>query len=103
MNDSLQKDLITALGIDTLPQAEQDEMMLRIGKLLVQGIMLRAFNILSDRDRDEVEKFVEANPNDIEALYGLLNQMIPDFSSVIQDEVTAFKADALDVMGGISS
>ncbi|MBI4159642.1 hypothetical protein HY504_00570 [Candidatus Wolfebacteria bacterium] len=102
MDDILKQNIIKDLGIDLLPEDKQEEVILRIGKLIFQGVLLRVMDLLGDADKDELEKLMAGDGATPEAVMKFLQQKIPNLDEVVRDEVTEFKKESVEFMQGLT-
>ena len=99
MNPLPQQNLISDLGLDALPQKTQEEIMLKLGTVIYQGILIRAMEILTDAQKDALDAKLEAEGD--EALFPFLQQNIPDFNAIIEAEVAKVKKDSADFLAAL--
>lgn len=88
-------DLFKELGIDALPQERQDALLEQMGTVLMQTIVARMLPMLNEEDQKAFEAMFETS-NDIDSVRVFLSQRIPEFHSIVQEEVATFKKEALD-------
>ena len=55
MSNILSKDIIKEWGLGTLPEAKQLEIVERMGRLLYQALLVRALDILSEKEQVEFD------------------------------------------------
>ena len=96
MNALPQNNLIAELGLDALPAETQEEIMLKLGTVIYQGILIRAMEVLTDEQKDVLEKKLEAEGD--EALFPFLQKTIPDFDALVEAEVAKIKKDSADFL-----
>lgn len=96
-----QKDLITELGLQDLPEDKKEQLILKIGELIQQNIILRVLNELSDKDKDEFDK-VLAEENGEKTL-AFLQSKLPNLEEIFKEEIAKFKESAIAQMQTISS
>lgn len=101
LQDSLQKNLITELGLDNLPQEKKEELVLKIGGLIQQNILLRILQEMNESDKDEFDKVLGANDN--EKTLAFLQSKLPNFDQLVAEEVAKFKEQASSHMQAILS
>lgn len=101
MNGILQKNIIKDLGIDTLPEKEQEEMLLSIGKIIFQSVLIRVMDELDEKGKDEFEKLLEEKANDEEAILNFLRLKIPNLDEIVNEEVAKFKQESVNFMSKI--
>ncbi len=102
MDSELRKAIVKELGLEALSPADQDSAIERIGAVVFQKVLMRAFEQLSDADRLELEKAV-SDPSKPEVLFTFLQAKVPNFDQLIKEELANFKADAAEVMGQIQN
>jgi hypothetical protein len=100
MFDTINNNIITVLGIDTLPVEQQKEAMERLGAIVYQEVMLRALDEMNDEDKDEFEKLIETNP-DPEAMFTFLAAKVPTIDSIAAEEAEKLRSESTDIMGEI--
>jgi hypothetical protein len=98
MLTALHKDLIKYLGIDKLPEDEQERILLNIGKIIFQLVMIRVLEELNENDKGEFEKILNEKPNDEEAILNFLKSKIPNLDEIVNEEIAKFKEESLDFM-----
>lgn len=89
------------LGIDLLPPEEQEEAFAKIGAIIFQKVMLRALEILDEKDQQEMDRVLAANPENGVAIFEFLQKKIPGLEGMIREEAASFRSDALGVMDQI--
>jgi predicted sugar kinase len=99
--DFLQKNLITELGLEDLPDDKKEELILKIGGLIQQNVLLRILSELGEKDKDEFDK-VLAEGNDEKTL-AFLQSKISNFDELVKEEVAKFKEEAIKRMQAVVS
>lgn len=99
LQDFLQKNLITELGLENLPDDKKEELILKIGGLIQQNVLLRILNELGEKDKDEFDK-VLAEENDEKTL-AFLQSKISNFDELVKEEVAKFKEEAMKRMQAV--
>lgn len=94
----LQKNIIKELGLDTLPEKEQEQALLDIGRIIFQSVLIRVMEELDDKGKDEFEKILTEKPNDEEAILGFLQLKLPNLNDIVQEEVAKFKEESTGFM-----
>ena len=102
MTTILQKNIIKDLGLDTLPEKEQEEALLIIGKIIFQSVLIRTMEELDEKSKNEFEKILSEKPNDEEAILGFLQSKLPNLDEIVNDEVSKFKQESVDFMKAIN-
>lgn len=100
MFNEINKNIVTTLGINTLPVEKQKEAMERLGAIVYQEVMLRALDILSEADKDEFEKLIEKDPNP-EKMFGFLSEKIPNLEEIVKEEAENLRKESSEIIGEI--
>jgi hypothetical protein len=93
--NQLSQDVIHEWGLGELDAAKQVEMVDRIGRLMYQAILVRALDILSDKEQTEFDLLLDEDtttPNDVLAF---LAAKIPTFEQLVRDERNKLKMELL--------
>lgn len=98
MDEILKQNIIKDLGLDKLSQAEQEEVLLSIGKLIYQGVIVRVMNELSEKDKEEFDKLLMEKIDDQEAVFNFLKSKIPHLDELVNEEIGKFKKESLEFM-----
>lgn len=89
--------LLRDLGLNTLPQEEQDALNADIGEVVFAGVMRRVWESLDYHQQDALLALLkesEQNPGNEEKLTALatfLDTQVPDFTKYIHTEVEALR------------
>lgn len=100
MFNTINKNIIEVLGINTLPVEQQKEAMERLGAIVYQEIMLRVLEIMNDEDKDEFEKLIEKNP-DPEALFSFLEEKVPNLNQIATEEAESLRSESAEILSEI--
>lgn len=102
MDATLRKTLIEMYNLSSLSEAEQNEIIERIGSLVFQAILMRVMENMSDTDKQSFEKLLDhdASPEEIT---GFLREKVPGFDEVAKEEAEKLHADSVNFMNKISS
>lgn len=99
----MQKNIIQNLGLGDLPEKEQEEALMTIGKIIFQSVLIRVMDDLSDEDAGAFEKLLEEKPDDQEAILGFLQAKVSNLDEIVNDEVAKFKQESVDFISKIKS
>ena len=88
--------------MENLPEADQTEVLLGIGRIIQQNIILRVINELQEKDKDEFDKLLEEKPDDQEAILNFLKSKIPGLDGIVEEEIKNFKEKSTDLMKKIA-
>ena len=101
MPKNLQQKIKDELGISTLPEAKQTEILEKIGQLIFQGIMIQVVEGLSEDDQDDFSDIldeIQENPKGGEKMMTFLQERVPKLDEIVKDEVDRFRKDSLDLI-----
>jgi hypothetical protein len=98
MEEILNKNIIKELGLDDLPEEEQEKTMLKIGEIIFKGVIVRVLQELSDKEAKEFEELISNKPDDQEAILNFLQKKVPNLDEITNEEVARFKQESLDFM-----
>lgn len=90
MSIILQENIITKLGLDKLPTDTQADFILRMAKIIQERIAFRVVKLLPEAALDEYLKLAD---NDEIGANQFLSQKLPDYASIIEDEIVKFKRE----------
>lgn len=92
MSIILQENIITKLGLDKLPTDTQADFILRMAKIIQERIAFRVVKLLPEAALDEYLKLAD---NDEIGANQFLSQKLPDYASIIEDEIVKFKREII--------
>lgn len=101
MANTVNQNIIQALGLDNLPEEEKNKMLEEMGRVVYQNIILRVLEELKEEDKDEFDAFLEKNSDNQEAIYEFLKSKIPNLDELAAQEVEKFRKDSLDFANAI--
>jgi len=104
MDNLFNKNIISHLGLEHLEPQEQEETLLRVGKIIYQAVMLRVVDILSEEDQKEFEKILDTEGSGEgkgEKILNFLKAKIPNLDEIAKEEIVKFKEETMNVMGGL--
>lgn len=93
MQDNAMAQLVKDLGIDTLPQDQQNELIIKMTEVLLKRIFIETMDRLSEEDRLEYEQITEAQDVDQEKVAEFLKQKISGYDEMINAIIEDFKAE----------
>lgn len=93
--------LIKDLGIDTLSQDKQNNLIIKMTEVLLKRIFLETMDKLGEKGREEYEKITqeEVTPEQMEAFF---KSNIKDYDEMVQGIIDEFKSEMM-VEPGISN
>jgi hypothetical protein len=95
MDNTLSKDLIKEWGLESLPADKQAEMVDRLGKMVYQAILVRALDILSEKEQTEFDLLLDEDTTTPENVLAFLKSKIPTFDQLVLDEKNNLKQELL--------
>lgn len=92
-SDALQQ-LIKDLGIDTLSEDKQNELIIKMTEVLLKRIFLETMEKLGDAGREEYEKMTEGEviPEQVEAFF---KEKIHNYDEMVQNVIVEFKEEMM--------
>jgi len=94
----LEKDITKTLGLDTLPDAEKLLFLRKVGGSILELSLVKLSKQISDEQRTSLEYYLSTDP-DPDALMDHLLGHYTVFGDILEEEIIAFKEDALAVLG----
>lgn len=90
--DKMKDDIMKDLGLDKLPQDKQDEILAKIGEIILKKIFIETVDKLSEEDKEEFEKMLKEG-SDAEKIELFLNTKIKNYDMIIGKIVEEVKRD----------
>lgn len=95
-NTILQQTIIEELGLAELPQEKQEELLVKIGEVVMKRIYLETMEKLEKEDQEKLVDLMDKNPDGIEAF---LQEKIPNYEEFVKKVVDEFKGELKEDMG----
>lgn len=92
MSTTIQENIITKLGLAGLSVNKQADLVLRMAKIIQERIAFRVVKLLPEAALDEYLKLAD---NDEIGANQFLSQKLPDYASIIEDEIVKFKQEII--------
>ena len=99
-NTILQQTIIEELGLQDLPQEKQEQLLVKIGEVVIKRIYLETMENLEKPDQEKLVDMMEKNPDGIEAF---LKEKIPNYDEFVKKIVDDFKGEMKEDMGIITA
>lgn len=90
--DQIMAELTKELGLGSLPQEKQEELLVKMGELLMKRIFIETMERLGEDGAAEYEQLMEGNPEQ-SVLENFLNEKIPEYNEFIVKIVQDFKME----------
>ena len=95
MNNILSNDIVKEWGLQSLSEAKRVEMVDRIGRVMYQAILVRALDILSEKEQTEFDLLLDEDTTTPDDVLGFLQSKIPTFEQLVMEERQKLKDDLL--------
>lgn len=95
MSDILSKDIIKEWGLEALPADKQEDIVDRIGRMMYQAILVKALDILSEKEQTEFDLLLDEDGTTPTEVLGFLKSKIPTFDLLVSEERMNLKNDLL--------
>lgn len=89
--EKLQENIITLLGIESLPEERKAVILEMMSDLIQRRVMLRVMDVLSDEDKDKMSE-IEA---DADRAAAFIAEKVPNLEEIVKEEVLKSKQDLL--------
>ena len=95
MSNILSKDIIKEWGLQSLPAEKQKDFVERIGKMMYQAILVKALDILSEKEQTEFDLLLDEDATTPNEVLAFLKSKIPTFDQLVMEERESLKEDLL--------
>jgi hypothetical protein len=102
MFDVINKTIMRALGVSELPLEKQHEAMEMFGEIIYKAILFRALENMSDQDKNEFEKILDADA-DMEAIFRFLATKVSDIDTIAKEEAGKLRNEDEELMSQIGT
>lgn len=92
----MQQTIIDELGLGSLPQQKQEELLVKIGEVVMKRIYLETMENLEKEDQEKLVDLMDNSPDGIEAF---LKEKFPDYDDFVKKVVEEFKKEMKEDMG----
>ncbi len=92
VQDKITKEIIKELGLEKLPAERQDDILAKIGELILKKIFVQTIDKLSDADRREFEKILEKGDT-AENVEKFLSEKIENYDKMVEEIVVETKEE----------
>jgi len=87
--------LVKDLGIDTLSQDKQNDLIIKMTEVLLKRIFLETMEKLGEDGREEYEKITESKEVTPEQMEQFLKSRIADYDQMVQKIIEDFKGEMM--------
>ncbi|MDQ5969275.1 MAG: hypothetical protein QG579_432 [Patescibacteria group bacterium] len=95
MNNILSKDIIEDWGLGSLPPDKQADVVDRMGKMIYQAVLVRALDILSEKEQEEFDLVLDNDSSTPQDVLTFLQSKIPTFDQLVIEERNSLKQDLM--------
>lgn len=90
--DKIKEEIMRDLGFDKLTQEKQDEILAKIGEIILKKIFIATIDKLSPEDGENFRKMLKRGEG-VESIEEFLGAKIPDYDMIIEKIVEEVKED----------
>ena len=90
--DKTKEDIMQYLGLSKLSQDKQDEILSKIGEIILKKIFIETVDKLQEEDREEFEKMLKEG-SDVGTIENFLNTKIENYDMIIGKIVEEIRED----------
>jgi hypothetical protein len=87
-------DMLAVLGLQNLPEAEQQELLLDMQHLIFKGSVVRMLERMSEESKEAFNTYLESNPSE-DDMMEYLEQNVPEAKDAIIETIADLKNDIL--------
>lgn len=91
--------LLQKIGALGLEEEDKAQILADASEIILEAVMIRVVDLLSDKDAEDVNKLFDEG-KDKEAME-LIDEKVPNFMDILDEEIESFAKDAIEMMGGI--
>ena len=93
MQQETRKASIDMFNLGSLEPAKQEEMVVKLGELIFESALARAFVAMDDADQAELNEKMNTDIDPTEFMT-LVQQKVPNFQEIVLEELTELKKQA---------
>jgi len=95
--DKITLEIIQELGLEKLPEKRQNNILAKIGELILKKIFVETIDKLNDKDRRDFEKMLEKGET-ADNIEKFLNEKIEDYDRMVEKIVIKLKKEIKETM-----
>lgn len=103
MTNQLTQNFLEELGLNNLPEDKKIQLLDDVGRMIQQNIIFRVIEVMNESDKDEFDRVIGENMDNPEAILNFLKAKVPNFETIVSEEVEKFKKESVEFIKGISS
>lgn len=89
-------ELETALDLDSVTDEYRQEFLQNISELILESTLLRFFSSIDEESQSVFETWIQLHKQKTDFL-AYLRRTYPDFTTILEEEIIAFKQEALRI------
>jgi hypothetical protein len=90
--DKTKEEIMKELGLENLPKKKQDDILVKMGELILKKIFIETVDRLSGTDRKTFEEMLKGG-NKTEDIEIFLNERIDDYDKMVEGIITELKEE----------
>lgn len=92
MNEQQKNNLISDLGLDSLPEDQRNAFLANMVDTVLNRVFLRVSQVLTEQDLQMLDT-LQQGPNPDQAVNQFLASRIPTFNSIVDEEIATLKEE----------
>lgn len=93
--DQIKEEIMKELGLEKLPKKKQDDILSKMGEVILKKIFVETVDRLSGEDRDAFEDMLK-NSKKAEDIELFLSEKIDDYDKMVEKIVTELKEEMIN-------
>jgi len=90
--DKIKREIMKELGLEKLPKKKQDDILVKMGEVILKKIFIETVDRLSDADRKVFEDMLK-NGKKAEDIEVFLNERIDDYDKMVEGIIAELKEE----------
>lgn len=103
MTNQLTQNFLEELGLNNLPEDKKIQLLDDVGRMIQQNVIFRVIEVMNESDKDEFDRVIGENMDNPEAILNFLKAKVPNFETIVSEEVEKFKKESVEFIKGLSS
>jgi hypothetical protein len=83
---NLTKEIKDSWNLGNIPEDKKTVILEKVGLALLQALLVKSLDILSEDEQEELDKIMDANTTTPEEILRFLNLKIPTFKALVNEE-----------------
>jgi len=92
--DKIKEEIMKDLGLEKLSQKKQDDILVKMGEVILKKIFIETVDRLDSKDRKTFEKMLKSGKK-AEDIEKFLNEKIDDYDKIVKDIITDLKEEMI--------